>query len=65
MDSALRNMTHVVECKWPNRPFWEAIAAYNCEAPAVNYYKTCYDAATNSGAVRPLQYRVRPLKTEE
>lgn len=65
MDSALRNMTHVVECRWPNRPFWESIAAFDCSSPAVEYYKACNTAATNSGAAKPLEYRVRPLKTEE
>ena len=60
--SSLSALSFVVECKWPNNPFYEPIAAFNSERVAEHYRDEC--RATNS----LLEYRMRdltPTSTQE
>ncbi len=33
----------VVLCQWPNKPYWEPIAAFNVESAAQSYKYECED----------------------
>lgn len=35
------NLKWVVECKWPNKPFYETIAAFNSLPVAREYMREC------------------------
>jgi hypothetical protein len=54
----MRELTHIVECK-SSLPFYEVIAAFNCESVARDYAREC--ARVN----RQFAYRVVSAKREE
>lgn len=45
----LKSLTHVVECKYPGKPFFEIIAAFNCVAAADAYRCECEEANCKMG----------------
>ncbi len=34
-------LKYIVECKWPNKPFYETIAAFDSQMIATNYKRDC------------------------
>lgn len=52
------NLRYLVECKWPERPCFETIAAFDHEGVAADYAQTCY-----RGKRTDWEYRVMERKS--
>ena len=62
IEEIMRSMSHVVQCKWPEKPFYETIAAFDNERIARDYMNDCAKGAKVSRI--PFSYRLGKIEKE-